>query len=136
MTVLDVIKYIEKNSEKGLLEVTRMLVQHQLQSNIILLIDNHDKSKVLGRKTFKTYDLLQQYITNLPMKYGYAYFYVDNNKYISGASFFDQGWMCEYDRKLVTITDYYDEDMRSTNEATIAYQLDLFEVSSKIKVVG
>ena len=136
MTVLDVIKYIETNSEKGLLETTRALIQHKLQMNVILLIDNHDKSKVIGRKTFKTYTLLENYIANLPMKYGYAYFYEENSKYFSGASFYDQGWMCEYDRKLVTITDYYDEDMRSVNDGILAYQLDLFEVSSKIKVVG
>ncbi len=135
MTVLDITKYIKNQSEKGLLEITRLLVQCKLQVNLILLIDNKDKSKVLGYKLFKNHNLLEEYIAKLPMKYGYAYFYKDNNKYFSGASFFDQGWMCEYDSKLVTITDYYDEDIGLLDESKL-HQTYLFDINSKIKVVA
>ncbi len=135
MSINDIIKYIKANSEKGLLEVTRLLVRQKLQMNVILLIDNHDRSKILGHKIFKSYDLLEQYIANLPMKYGFVYFNIENGKSFSGASFFDQGWMCEYDGQHVTITDYYDEDIGLLS-GTELNQTYLFDINSKIKVVS
>ena len=118
MDILAIIKYINQNSKKGLLETTLKLIQNKFEFNLIILIDNSDRSKVIGHKFFNSYEPLQQYIANLPMKYGYVYFHKNNNTYNAGASFFDQGWMCIHDGPKATITDYYDDISNSLDECT------------------
>ena len=136
MGVFELINYIKQSPNNNLLAITRDLLKFKFDCNIIILLDNKDKSKVLGHKIFRSEDQLTQYIVHLPRNCGYVYFNKSNNKYYSGASFFDQGWVCEYDGETIAMTtDYYDENMRSTYAHIIAYQLDLFEVSSDIKVV-
>lgn len=135
MDVLELINYIKKNPNKDLLAITRDLLKCKFEFNIVILIDNKNKSKIIGHKIFSSGDLLTQFIVNLPMKYGFAYFNNENNTYFSGASFFDQGWICELNGESVTTIDYYDQNLRSADDFIVAGQLDLFEVSSKIKVV-
>ncbi len=118
MDIKEVTKYIKQNSNKGLLETTLELMQNKFEFNLIILIDNADRSKVLGHKFFNSYEPLQQYIAHLPMKYGFMYFHKNNNTYNAGVSFFDQGWMCVYDDAKATITDYYDDISNSLDECT------------------
>ncbi len=136
MGTFELINYIKLNSSIDLLKITKDLLKYKFEENIIILMDSKDNLKILGHKIFKSEDLLTQYIVQLPSHYGYIYFNKSNNKYFSGASFFDRGWVCEYDGETIAMTtDYYDQNMRSTDAYIIAYQLDLFEVSSGIKVV-
>ncbi len=108
MDLLSILNFIRQNSNKGLLAITTELIQNKLGFNLIVLIDNSDRSKVLGHKVFSSYESLQQYITNLPIKYGFMYFHIGNNNYNAGASFYDQGWICIYDGEKTTVTDFYE----------------------------
>ena len=133
MDIKQIIKHIKQNSKKGLLDTTLELMQNKFEFNLIILIDNADRSKVVGHKFFKTYEQFQQYYAHLPMKYGYMYFHTNNNTYNAGASFFDQGWMCVYDGAKAVVTDFYDDITTSTSEdLPISFDI-IFEDDKKAK---
>ncbi len=133
MDIKDITQYIKQNSNKGLLDTTLELMYNKFEFNLIILIDNADRSKVIGHKFFKTYEQFQQYYAHLPMKYGYIYFHKNNNTYNAGASFFDQGWMCTHDGPNATVTDYYDDKTTSTSE-DLPIEFDIiFEDDKKAK---
>ena len=136
MDIKQIIKHIKQNSKKGLLDTTLELMQNKFEFNLIILIDNADRSKVVGHKFFKTYEQFQQYYAHLPMKYGYMYFHRNNNAYNAGASFFDQGWMCIYEGPKATVTDYYDDNMHSLSSTTVMMSEQMFEIAEPTKVVA
>ena len=133
MDILGIIQYIKQNSGRGLLITTIELMQNKFEFTLIILVDNADRSKVIGHKFFKTYTQFQKYYAHLPMKYGYLYFHTNNSTYNAGASFFDQGWMCVYDGSKAIITDYYDDKTTSTSEdLPIRFDI-IFEDDKKAK---
>lgn len=131
MDILAIINYIKQNSNKGLLETTLELMQNKFEFNLIILIDNSDRSKVIGHKFFNSYEPLQQYIAHLPMKYGFMYFHKNNNTYNAGASFFDQGWMCIHDDTKATVTDYYDDNTSLMTQLSSLHYDQAFDCSNR-----
>ena len=135
MDIKAITKYIKLNSNKGLLDSTLKLVQNKFEFNLIILIDNADKSKVIGHKFFNSYETLQQYIAHLPMKYGFIYFHRNKNTYNAGASFFDQGWMCEYINLKTTITEYYNNCTNPTSQLSSLHYDQFFDCKDSPKAV-
>ena len=106
---------LKANSPEEFHRKTLEVLRLKIDQTILFFVDNN-QSKITGYKLFKNYDELRHYTARLRMNIGYVCYSKKDSVFEVAASFYSQGWICQYDGLKLYSTHYYDNNHNSLDE--------------------